>query len=258
MKTFLLFVFFFNVHIYANESNVICYYDEIAANYDNEYGTTLCEAENQVLTEIIEPFVRGNLLDLGCGTGGLLDCLDVENYIGIDISPKMIELAQLKHPSKQFIANNIENVISDLETGSFDTIISLFGPISYISNPEKLMSELYRILKPGGTLFLMPYTKRVQNKFLLGYSTGSEDTISKIYYDEQMLLKLVEKLDMSNVQIIGFNYFGNLIDEMSRLLNQKHPKEFYIDLLRKERQITKKLPLEYARHGILIANKKNG
>ena len=43
------------------------------------------------------------VLDLGCGTGDLLNALNPNHGVGIDISPKMIRIAQENHPNLTFV-----------------------------------------------------------------------------------------------------------------------------------------------------------
>ncbi|MBT5400092.1 class I SAM-dependent methyltransferase, partial [bacterium] len=64
------------------------------------------------------------VLELGCGTGQLLNALNPSYGIGVDLSANMISVAQQNHPSLEFIQGDLEDedFISSLQ-GPFDFII---------------------------------------------------------------------------------------------------------------------------------------
>ena len=49
------------------------------------------------------------ILDLGCGTGQLLDALKPSYGLGVDLSANMVDIAQKKYPNLEFIQGDIEN-----------------------------------------------------------------------------------------------------------------------------------------------------
>ncbi len=64
---------------------------------------------------------RGSrVLELGCGTGDLLAAVDPGYGVGVDFSPKMLELARQRHPSLQFLEGDVEEFRF---TETFDYII---------------------------------------------------------------------------------------------------------------------------------------
>ena len=79
----------------------------------------------------------------------------------------MINIARKKWPN-----NNTEFYVMDMsdlsffKKNNFDVIISLFGSFSHVLDPAKAIVEIERVLKPGGTLFLMVYSKySIKNLF---------------------------------------------------------------------------------------------
>jgi len=108
---------------------------------------------------------EGNaILDVACGTGDVgFEILKKHSVsvTGIDIAPKMVKLAQKKVVEKNvhnitFIEGDAENL--PLESESFDCITISYG-FRNISNYEKALSEFHRILKPGGTLSILEFSK---------------------------------------------------------------------------------------------------
>lgn len=132
-------------------------YDEIAKNYDSMYVHKLDQNENRLVSEMLRGYTGGKVIDLGCGTGLALslDGVRPENYTGIDISNGMLERAMAKYPGATF--KHADMVCIPTPDESFDSVISLFGTISYVHKPMWAVVEISRILRPGGTFFIMAY-----------------------------------------------------------------------------------------------------
>jgi SAM-dependent methyltransferase len=140
-------------------------YDRVADIYDKAFSSNVSKAEDVVIYSTLEVLLKkGFTLDLGCGTGSLLEHWKVEpeNYIGIDLSPKMIDCAKKKFPEHYFNNLNMLTFTPLVAENTFENVISLFGSISYVD--PLIYQEIYRILKPGGTFFLMLYNNRYLNR----------------------------------------------------------------------------------------------
>jgi SAM-dependent methyltransferase len=86
------------------------------------------------------------VLDVGSGTGYLQDV--VPNYTGLDIST-----AVAKHYHKRFVAGTATAMpFADHE---FDAAWSIWV-LEHIPNPEAALTEIRRVVKPGGLLYLLP------------------------------------------------------------------------------------------------------
>jgi len=100
---------------------------------------------------------RGDfLLDIGCGNGRLIDSLKEKeiSYIGIDSSPRLIEIAQQKYPHNRFVTGDIFKVVFPSETFNGVFAISLLHHIPSFPLQLRLLKEATRVLKPNGLLFL--------------------------------------------------------------------------------------------------------
>ncbi len=116
------------------------------------------------------------VLDLATGTADmpimLMKLLSPDKVIGIDISEAMLELGRRKVQK-----NNLNGKIS-LQTGdaenihfsdnSFFAATVAFG-VRNFQNLEKGLSEIYRILKPGGKLVILEFSKPDKGYFLPFY-----------------------------------------------------------------------------------------
>lgn len=102
---------------------------------------------------VAAPMVSGDLLDLGCGEGRGVELLlgNAKSYLGLDKIEEIIERLRGKYPQVQFEAGVFPPF--KLPDNSFDTVVS-FQVIEHIQNDELFLSEIYRVLKPGGKAIL--------------------------------------------------------------------------------------------------------
>lgn len=99
---------------------------------------------------------RTEVLDAGCGTGGLIlrarEFMPGSRWSGIDFMPLACELARRRCGPEVDIR---EASITGLPhaDGSFDAVASV-DVICQVSDPENAIAEFRRVLRPGGTLLL--------------------------------------------------------------------------------------------------------
>ncbi|MER5598418.1 class I SAM-dependent methyltransferase [Streptomyces sp. NPDC002265] len=138
-------------------------YDTVAADYAQLVKKPaeldpLSRAMLAAFAEVVRAADRGPVADLGCGPGKVtahLADLGVRPF-GIDLSPKMIELARRAYPSLSFSVGSMTALaIQDNELG---------GILAYYSThhtPPQLLpvvfAEFHRTLAPGGHLMLAGY-----------------------------------------------------------------------------------------------------
>ena len=102
-----------------------------------------------------------SLLDVATGTGDLvieLAKIDAEKIIGLDISPGMLEIGKQKVVNKQ-LDHRIEMQLGDSEAlkfknETFDGVTIAFG-IRNFENLNLGLQEIFRVLKPNGTLVVL-------------------------------------------------------------------------------------------------------
>jgi demethylmenaquinone methyltransferase / 2-methoxy-6-polyprenyl-1,4-benzoquinol methylase len=107
-----------------------------------------------------------NILDVATGTGDFAitsyEILKPEKITGIDISEGMLDIGR-KKIAKAGLENSIELLHGDSEAilfadNSFDAVTVAFG-VRNFENLEKGLSEIKRVLKPGGKLIVLECTK---------------------------------------------------------------------------------------------------
>ena len=130
-------------------------WEKIAANYDK--SSKFEEAYKLSIEKskkVLESDYR--VLEIACGTGiislGIAD--KVNSVVGVDISPKMISIA--KEKAIRLSVNNADFQIADgyylqYKDNTFDAIL-LFNVVHIVKEPDTILTEAYRLLKPNGYL----------------------------------------------------------------------------------------------------------
>jgi len=141
----------------SEQDRVQAIYDEFATSYDDHYSSAAFQEEDHELFKILSPWVRGKVLDLGCGTGLTLSYNNIakENYLGVDPSPGMLNKLQSKFPGYATLNSTFEQWNQADKGSRFDTILALFGPSSYFV--KESYGEILERLTPKGHYFLMFY-----------------------------------------------------------------------------------------------------
>lgn len=129
-------------------------YDEVAAEYDERFSSPECIAEDRRVMDLLGPLTGLKVLDVGSGTGLLLDYkaheIAPENYTGVDPSPAMRDRFKSKHPD--YADRVVPAMFEDFAGGAYDIVVSLFGSISYVQH-----DYLSRLAEVAGRQFLMFY-----------------------------------------------------------------------------------------------------
>lgn len=111
-----------------------------------------------------------DVLEIGCSiaTDGLEFARNGARYVGVDLTPKSIEMAKERFnlfgfPGTFEVANAETRL--PFPDDSFDHIYS-FGVIHHSPVPERIVREIYRVLRPGGTLTVMLYNRSSINYYI--------------------------------------------------------------------------------------------
>lgn len=223
-------------------------FDKLATQYDHAFMRPLDLMEDRVAFDLVPQ--RGHILDLGCGTGLYLEHCSPNYYVGLDISPGMLEIArskfprpklpQLRLPHWHFAKGDVvdhwefvEGDMADLKVfhdDSFDAVISMMGSFSYCLQPYKAIDEMQRVLKPGGTIFIMAYGHRYIHRE--SHITGN--TVPFTTWDHRTLKDAFK--DFRQVKVMGLSgYIASLFPRLMALevitLGRLWPSSCYFQLV---------------------------
>jgi SAM-dependent methyltransferase len=113
-------------------------------------------ARARFVRELLRPAAGDRLLDVGCGTGSLLDDLpaDVE-YVGYDFNPRYVAAAEQRYGSRGrfFCARAGEEAPFPRAEGGFDLVVAK-SILHHLGDDEagRLIRNAHRYLRPGGFL----------------------------------------------------------------------------------------------------------
>ncbi len=144
-------------------------FDKIAFRYDflNRFLSAGIDVSwrRKAIKELVSIHPK-NILDVATGTGDFAitsyKILKPEQVTGIDISDGMLEIGRKKVKNLgldgqiQLLNGDSEAIFFD--DSSFDAVTVAFG-VRNFENLEKGLSEINRVLKPGGKLIVLEFSK---------------------------------------------------------------------------------------------------
>ena len=127
---------------------------EAANGYEEFFVPAIFDQWPPAMIAAAEVSVGDDVLDVGCGTGVLTRELtrhigDDGSATGLDLSESMLGVARNRCPNATFRQGNVTELPFDDQ--SFDVVISSFM-LMFVSDPERSLSEMRRVLRPGGRL----------------------------------------------------------------------------------------------------------
>ncbi len=155
------------------QEKIVGMFDEIASTYD---------LANRVLSfgidvqwrkkgcakafDLLESDKIEQIVDVATGTGDLLlhwksvaekRDLNIGRYLGIDPSSGMLEVARKKVEFADFIQGKAQELPMKDESSE---IVSIAYGIRNVVDREEALNEFYRVLKPGGILVILEFTRQ--------------------------------------------------------------------------------------------------
>lgn len=124
------------MHLTADYSEIVTHYEACLARHGDTHrgvdwpNETDAKTRYRVMLEVVRktetPQPPMTLLDFGCGAGHLLEHLRAEQrkdirYIGLDMSPKFVELCRDKFPGTEFLCGDI--LQGDVEIPQVDYVV---------------------------------------------------------------------------------------------------------------------------------------
>lgn len=143
------------------------------ANYEAYVGRWSALVAEQLLAWLV-PQPRQRWLDVGCGTGALTRAILAHarprKVTGVDASPKYVAYAR-----KTVVGGRATFQVGDAQElpfpdGAFDLAVSGLV-LNFVPEPQRMVSELLRVVRPGGTVAL----------YVWDYNSGME--FMRLFWD---------------------------------------------------------------------------
>lgn len=149
-----------------------------------------------LLIDLISKLNPRSLADLGCGDGTILFDLqrkgllrDMNNIIAVDLSKKRLERVKNHITNVETICSDVANV-KQLKDSQLDLVICT-QVIEHVKDDKKLLNKIYRVLRPGGYLYISSVVKkwygwyfyRCNDKWVLDPTHLREYASPKEFYD---------------------------------------------------------------------------
>jgi SAM-dependent methyltransferase len=119
-----------------------------------EFGTRgHSDAGEELALEAVGEWARGDVLDIGIGGGrttGLL-ARGARSYVGIDLSPEMLDLARDRFPGKDLREGDAVG-LRGLPDAAYDLVVFSFNGIDALDHGDRAaaLAAMARVTRPGG------------------------------------------------------------------------------------------------------------
>ncbi len=148
-------------------------FDEIAEKYDLanrvlSFGSDIAWRKRacQKAYDLYGKKDISQITDIACGTGDMLGFwekiarkrgIDVQKYVGVDPSGGMLDVAKKKFPHFSYLQAFAQELPLEDESSEF---VSITYGIRNVVERQRAIDEFARILKPGGILVILEFTKK--------------------------------------------------------------------------------------------------
>ncbi|MFA7445087.1 MAG: class I SAM-dependent methyltransferase [Flavobacteriaceae bacterium] len=210
---------------------------------------TLSQKENLISTYVKK---KGNLLDIGTGTGDFLVYAKTKSWraVGVEPNAKAKELARKKGVSL------VENT-QELSNGAFD-IITMWHVLEHIQDLNQQIAELKRICKPGGYIIIAvpnfkSFDANYYKEFWAAYDVPrhlwhfSKTAITKLFSESEIKLEKIHPMYFDS-------FYVSLLSEKYKTGKMNYLRAFFVGLLSNLKGIFSK---EFSSHIYVLKNSKN-
>lgn len=171
------------------------------------------------------------ILDIGCGFGEFAQAFfDEPCDVGLDIAPLDLYAAARVHKYKNLLLADARDMPFSKET--FSTIISI-STLEHIPNPDLVLKEVYRVLKPKGKIVFTIETTGVEDSSIYRpmFKKAGLPWLSKLYAQTFNNLFHRETLLDKKAWIKKFEKAGFIIEKSDDIISPTITKLFDIFLI---------------------------
>jgi ubiquinone/menaquinone biosynthesis C-methylase UbiE len=198
-------------------------YAALAASYDSRWARYNAAAIRRICSHF-EPGAGGRLLDVGCGTGLLLQALAARDaglqLYGIDKVAEMLLLARQRLPLRIHLQRATIEALP-FSAAQFDTVISS-SMFHYVCDPKRALSEVFRVLRPGGKLILVDWCADfLAMRLLQRYLRATNKAHHKTYSLREITTLLKSHgCDIAAARRYKINWFWGLMTIVAKTTNR--------------------------------------
>jgi 2-polyprenyl-6-hydroxyphenyl methylase/3-demethylubiquinone-9 3-methyltransferase len=108
------------------------------------------------------------VLDVGCGAGFLSNRLAGEGFRvhGIDLSPESLEVARRYDTTASVVYSTSDAYALPFGAAEFDAVTAM-DFLEHVAEPEKIIAEISRVLKPGGLFFFHTFNRSLLTQLVV-------------------------------------------------------------------------------------------
>lgn len=157
------------------------------------------KGRREIITNILKSYLRPNMqiLDAGCGAGGMMECLSKYGQVtGIDVSKEMVE-----HCRNIGLSATCDSILKlPFQDHFFDLVLCL-DVLEHLPDEMTALEELKRVIKPEGVLVLSVPA--------FSWLWSDHDNLNNHYrrYNAGELVEIIKKSNLSLKRSTYFNAF---------------------------------------------------
>lgn len=177
-------------------------------NWESPAGKLRWQRRVKMLTAHLKP--SDTVLEIGCGTGYFTKEIVKTGAIvtAIDISPELLNIAkqEITQPNVHFMLDNAYEL--SFGDSSFDSVVG--SSVLHHLEIEKAIREMYRVLKPGGSIFFtepnMMNPQIALQKNIPALKSKLGDSPDETAFFRWPLKRLLQKTGFTGIRIIPFDF----------------------------------------------------
>jgi SAM-dependent methyltransferase len=203
----------------ADTEAVLEEYGKLAPHYDRRWSFYVERTLRETLSRL-ELRAGESLLDVGCGTGMLLEALSISvpdaKLSGVDPSPEMLEVARKRLDAAVILEESHAESLP-FPDASFDVVVSA-SAFHYFRDPLGALEEMARVLRPNGRLVVTDWCDdyvvcRICDLWLRLFGRGHFRI-----YGEKQCRQFLEKAGFTDVRVDRYkiNWLWGLMTAVAR------------------------------------------